>query len=51
MEDTLTCGSSCIAYFKFNGDFDDSCNSTEVSMSAGHGSAVTQAGKMGNGLI
>ena len=44
-------GASCIVYYKFNGNYNDSCTTDTTNLSPGHGSVnVTAAGKMGNGL-
>ena len=43
-------GSTCIAYFKFNGNANDSCTSDSISLTLSGGASTSSTGKMGNGL-
>ena len=43
-------GSTCIAYFKFNGNANDACTDDSISLTLSGGASTSSAGKMGNGL-
>ncbi|MED5308078.1 MAG: LamG domain-containing protein, partial [Candidatus Thermoplasmatota archaeon] len=43
-------GSACVAYFKFNGNNNDSCTDESITLSLNGGADTSSAGKMGNGL-
>ena len=45
-------GSTCIAYFKFNGNANDSCTTASGGLTnpSNGGATTSSAGKMGNGL-